>query len=144
MQAAPFLCQRLVLRAPGSRAMARLDIGNVVRAPRGNGIGRTRRRLRGGGGLNGGRQGRVRRGALLTALLGLAVQIIGSDYGGCGLWFAGAEQRVGGDALEHANHDPFRAAGAGACRCAFNIWISDAKRHKFNCAPLQLFSKMGL
>lgn len=105
-----FLCQRRILhrRAADGRAVAGLDVGDVMRAPGGHGGKRTRRRLRGRCAFLNGGGGRIRRGGLLPALLGLTVQIVGGDDGGRGLWLAGAKQRIGRDAFWHADHSSFR------------------------------------
>lgn len=91
------LCQRLILHrgAAAGGAVARLDIGDVMRSSGGHRSGRTRRsrrnlRVR----LSGGRNRRALRSGLIASALSLTVQIIGSDQGGRRLWLAGAKQRV--------------------------------------------------
>lgn len=123
--------------------MAGLDVGDVVRAPRRHGGKRTRRGQRGGSLLGGG-CGHICRDGLFPALLGLTVQIISGDDGGRGFGLASAEQRIGGDAFNHAGHCPFTGCGRVSATLCFQHMIPNGKRDKFKCSPAQLFSKMGL
>ena len=105
------LCQRLMLHrgAAAGCAVARFDLGDVMRSSCGRGDKRSRRGLRilric----LNGGCHRRALRSGLIASALGLTVQVISSDQGGRRLWLAGAKQRVRRDAFWHADHASFR------------------------------------
>ena len=125
--------------------MTGLNIGDVVRTPGGHRGERPQRGLPGGRvSLCGDRRRRFRRGAVLLALLGLAVQIIGGDEGGRGFWPAGAKQRIGGDALRHVNHSSFPRRRTRKRAVLLPIYDSGTKTRQNWEPPYQLFSKMGL